>query len=128
MQTHVKQIGGVVSLFIGGDVTREEALALWKTIETDFTQARFGFVRIADVKWKISTQDVMDLASRVPVMTQDSWGFLAGDDHSFGMLRMFTTWASDPQHRFHVFRDEASARAWLERWGCEPAPILAHGP
>ncbi len=69
-------------------------------------------------RFKYTSQEVRRIAAR----GKERWpsparvAFLAADDVSFGLLRMFEVFREQDNYETKVFRDEQNARYWLKEW------------
>jgi hypothetical protein len=111
---------GIVHITVTGPITLAE-------IKEDLAQLaaatsrRPEMPRLIDLRGATShltreeTQELADLVKSDPrSVSRTRRALLVGSDLSFGMYRMFESFAAGGAIDYRVFRDEPGARAWLE--------------
>jgi hypothetical protein len=109
--------GQVFQIHASESITKAEVLNLWDDIERHpiYPQATAALTYIpSQIQWKISGDEISDLARKIPRLKPMRWALVTGDALSFGMVRMFALQAQG-DGIYEPFKDEASARDWLEK-------------
>jgi len=107
----------LVTSRLWGDVTdaelRQQHAALRAAPEFDPSYAQLIDARGLDVG-RISGETLSSLASTSNFAPDTRRAVVADEDSAFGVARMFSAWSAARGHEVRVFRDLASADAWLK--------------
>ncbi len=125
---------GIVYITVTGPITLTE-------IKEDLAQLAAatsrqpGMPRLIDLRGATShltkeeTAQLADLVKSSPrAVSKTRRALLVGSDLSFGMYRMFESFAAGGAVDYRVFRDEAEARAWLEEVAAANKAKAIDGP
>ena len=112
----IEQAGGITTIRLRRRLSLEEMLAVVDEVAARDISSR----RLWDLtrNLKFTGEEMRAIAAR----GRERWpgaarvAYLAADDLSFGLLRMFEVFREQDNYETRVFRDEAEARQWLARW------------
>jgi hypothetical protein len=120
MSASIKYSEDLIEIRIHGRLTLEEMLTAAQEIAKFEAAAPFAPHRLTDLSEVTTTSitfvDVEALAAQrraAPMKNPVRSAIVAGNDLQFGLARIFQALNDNPRISIKVFRDMASARAWL---------------
>ena len=112
----VEEMDGITTLRLTRQMTLEEFLGvLDDTLELGLTNRRLWD---ANRHFDFSAEEIRAIANHGKKIWPGAArvAFLAEDDLTFGLLRMFEAFREQENYQTKAFRDEEEAREWLLAW------------
>jgi hypothetical protein len=108
--------GRLLEVRVSGQITRAEIYKCWDKLELhpNYQEATAGMVVFEDSPdWKVTGTEIAMVGKDVARLRPLKWAMVCNDPLSFGMSRMFATFA-EGHGTYDVFSTEETARDWLE--------------